>query len=666
MQRYAGRATDDGRIVAYHVRVGDGVGKKVWWERPGGAKGLGGFQLTDLALYGAADLAADASTVVVTEGEKARDSLHARGVAAVGTMTGASAIPCDAALAALLPHETVVLWADNDEPGVSHMNAIAARLKALGHQDVRYITWPGQPPKADAADFTGTDGELSVLVATAVPFDSPPTVDLAALLDAVTETLARYVVLTAAQRDAIALWIAHTHAFGAADSTPYLAIYSPDKRCGKTRLLEVLEGLVAQPWLTGRVSAAALVRKIDAGCPTLLLDESDAAFNGDRDYAEVLRGVLNSGHRRGGCVSVCVGQNSNFVVKDFSAFSPKAIAGIGKLPDTVADRSIPITMRRKGKNEPVERFRYRMVQTVTAVLRAQFETWALAATPRLTVSEPILPPELNDRAGDGWEPLLAIADAAGGSWPLRARTAALELSAGIEVEDESYGVRMLSDIRDVFAEFGDGEYIVASTTLVGLLKGIGEAPWSTWSRGRGLDESSLAKLLRPYDIRPTKKRDSNSTTVRGYETADFEDAWERYLAPRPPCSGEPEQVEHPEQQAFPDSKEVPAEAASESAQSASKEIPNAGSGVSDALLDVRLDEAEQPVASQLSFVPPVPLVPLPAGMEAAAPNGDRALTQASDAEPPTTCYVCGDAVTAVGRAGTGFCEQHLPAALRCV
>jgi hypothetical protein len=182
----------------------------------------------------------------------------------------------------------------------------------------------------------------------------------ARVLDDVAGFIRRFVSLSPEQAFVVALWVLHTHAFDAADSTPYLAITSAEKRSGKTRLLEILELVVARPWLTGRVSAAALVRKIDAEAPTLLLDESDAAFAGDKEYSEALRGILNSGHRRGGKTSLCVGQGSNITFKDFSVFAPKAVAGIGKLPDTIADRSIPIRLERKKPGEGVARFRHRL------------------------------------------------------------------------------------------------------------------------------------------------------------------------------------------------------------------------------------------------------------------------------------------------------------------
>jgi hypothetical protein len=156
--------------------------------------------------------------------------------------------------------------------------------------------------------------------------------ELALALDDVVGFVRRFVVLDEAQADAVALWTAHTHAFAAASATPYLAVTSATKESGKTRLCEALELVVARPWLTSRTTAAALARKVDKLAPTLLLDESDAAFNGDREYAEVLRGLLNSGHRRGGAVSVCVGQGASLDVRDFSTFCPKLIAGIGSLP----------------------------------------------------------------------------------------------------------------------------------------------------------------------------------------------------------------------------------------------------------------------------------------------------------------------------------------------
>jgi len=196
------------------------------------------------------------------------------------------------------------------------------------------------------------------------------------LLDKLRAFIRRFVILSDSQAIELSLWVVHTYAFEAASATPYQNIHSAEKESGKTRLLEVLELLVSTSWLTGRVSAAALVREIDAAHPTLLLDESDAAFGRDKEYAEALREVLNMGHRRGGKATLCVGQGANITTKRFEVFCPKAIAGIGRLPDTVTGRSMPIRLKRKAINEKVERFRRRQIEPEAAELQRMVAAWA--------------------------------------------------------------------------------------------------------------------------------------------------------------------------------------------------------------------------------------------------------------------------------------------------
>lgn len=199
--------------------------------------------------------------------------------------------------------------------------------------------------------------------------------DLARVLDEVTRYIRRYVVVSDPQARACTLWGAHCHVFGAAEATPYLHVTSAVKQCGKTRLFEVLEPIVPAPWLTGRVSAAVLTQKVDCETPTLLLDESDAVFAHRSEYAEALRSMLNTGYRRSGVSSLCVAQGAGLTYRDFSTFCPKALAGIGTLPDTVTDRSIPIALTRRAPHERVDRFRLRDAPRVGAPLRAQLQAW---------------------------------------------------------------------------------------------------------------------------------------------------------------------------------------------------------------------------------------------------------------------------------------------------
>lgn len=226
--------------------------------------------------------------------------------------------------------------------------------------------------------------------------------ELAELLDDVETFVRRYVVFSDDQAAVVALWVAHTHALDAADTTPYLSITSAAMQSGKTRLLEVLNSLVPRSWLTGRITAAVLVRKIDAQGSTLLLDESDAAFKHQGEYAETLRSLLNTGFQRSGIASLCVGQGANLTYKDFHTFSPKAIAGIGSrsLPDTVRDRAIPITLKRKTKTETVERFRQRNAQQQSRPLVQALAAWSREAIPALRDARPAVPNSLSDRAAD--------------------------------------------------------------------------------------------------------------------------------------------------------------------------------------------------------------------------------------------------------------------------
>jgi hypothetical protein len=185
----------------------------------------------------------------------------------------------------------------------------------------------------------------------------------------------RFVVLSAAQADAAALWIAHTHAADASDTTPYFALTSAVMRSGKSRLMEVLELLVRSPLPAANLSDAVLFRVIAARTPTLLLDEADAIFGNKGREREELRGMLDAGWRRGAKAYRMGGANKT-TLEEFAVFCPKAFAGIGSyLPGTLADRSIIVRLDRRTRAEPVERFRRREVGPAASDLRDRIADW---------------------------------------------------------------------------------------------------------------------------------------------------------------------------------------------------------------------------------------------------------------------------------------------------
>jgi hypothetical protein len=221
-----------------------------------------------------------------------------------------------------------------------------------------------------------------------------------------------------------------------------------------------------------------------------------------------------------------VGQGANITFQDFSTFCPKAIAGIGKLPDTVMDRSISIRLKRTTSGEHVERFRLRDLEAEALALRESLAAWCKPIAAKLRDARPDLPSKLTDRQQDGAEPLLAIADAAGGSWPEAARQAFVELCCEGQESDDSTGTILLGDIRQIFDELNAAR--ISSLELANKLAEIETSPWGEWNKGKPLTQAGLARLLRPFGITPHNNR-IGEKTPKGYEYELFEDSFRRYL-----------------------------------------------------------------------------------------------------------------------------------------
>ncbi len=349
------------------------------------------------------------------------------------------------------------------------------------------------------------------------PSPWPQEVHGAEVLGELMATLRRFVVLGEAALVALSLWTLHTYLFDTFWFTPRLAITSPEKRCGKTLVLSLLRQLVAKPLMSANASPAAIFRCVEKVRPTLLIDEADTFLHGKDE----LRGILNSGHQQDGCVLRTAGDDHE--PRAFSTFAPAAIAMIGELPDTLADRSIDVRMARKKPQEKVERLRLDRLGPFEE-LRRRALRWATDSQETLAQADPDVPDELNDRAADNWRALLAIADAAGGDWPALARRAALETATSTD-EDRSARIRLLEDLRGIF---GDGQSKRYSRDLVAQLTQMEDRPWPEWKAGKPLSLRQLARLLEPFGVKPKHLR-IGKTTGRGYEKRDFEEVFERYL-----------------------------------------------------------------------------------------------------------------------------------------
>lgn len=353
-----------------------------------------------------------------------------------------------------------------------------------------------------------------------------PTV--ASLLAEVEAFIGEYVAFPSnAALVAVTLWAAHAHALEGFESTPRLALISPEKATGKTRTLEVLDLLTPNPMHAVNCTSAALFRAVAANRPTLLFDEADTYFGPrtKREHEE-LRGLVNAGHRRGAVAYRVVGEGKSMEVRSFPAFAAVALAGLGDLPDTILDRAVIIRMRRRRvPDEEVAPFRLRKAKPRATAIRDRLAAALEARAEELAEAEPEMPSGITDRPADVWEALLAVADAAGAGWPERARAAAVELEAIRREETPSLGVQLLADIRSLFDAAGEDR--LSSEELCRRLIEGEEAPWGDL-RGRAIDPRGLASRLRPYGVRPHTVRIGESTP-RGYLRDDFSDTWARYL-----------------------------------------------------------------------------------------------------------------------------------------
>ena len=345
-------------------------------------------------------------------------------------------------------------------------------------------------------------------------------------LDRLEEFLREVVILKGDEHYwALTLWIVYAHAVGEFDFSPRLAIWSPEKRCGKSLLLEIVSLLVPSARMTSSISPSALFRLAERDENTVfLIDESDTVFgrNGDRERAEALRGLLNSGFKRGTVITRC--EPPKFDPKDFHVFAPVALAGIGtnSIPETVADRSIVIEMRRKFPHETIREFQSDEIEMLFDPIREKVALYVKIRRQEFRSLRPELPSELNPRARDIWRPFFKIAHTAGAEWIRRANVASIRLSSGeADGDDSSLPLRLLGDIRTIF----EGERM-SSKELMYALEAIEEAPW-----GKGsihLNTHYLARLLRQYGIRP---KPFSGGKVRGYLRKDLEEPWTLYLDP---------------------------------------------------------------------------------------------------------------------------------------
>ena len=360
------------------------------------------------------------------------------------------------------------------------------------------------------------------------PANPEPTAPADTLLTDLRNLIRRYVVLPEMAAEALALWVVHTYTFTLREVTTYIGVVSPEKRCGKTTLLELLAMLANEAVTAANISPAALFRMIEEARPTLIIDEADTFLQGRDEMA----GILNAGYRKSNAYVVRVaegrsrkktgnqGPESSGLVR-FSCWCPKVMAAIGRLPDTLADRCIVITMQRKMPGERCERLR----ELDATTYRQRCGDFVRQHSDAIARARPEIPSALNDRAADIWEPLLAIADLTDGEWPELARKAATKLSASYDDEMTLIGY-FLSDVRNwMVARKTDR---VFTRNLVSSFNSSDQRPWEDLRRGREINEYWLGRKMTELGI-PSKMIRVGQITGKGYLLGEVEAALRRYV-----------------------------------------------------------------------------------------------------------------------------------------
>ena len=346
------------------------------------------------------------------------------------------------------------------------------------------------------------------------PWETP--IDGYELLSALYAVFETHVVLDHNARVACTLWVILTYCYDSFRILPVLAITSPEKRCGKTTLQEILGGLANKTLLASNITPSAIFRTIGKYRPCLLIDEADTFLQGNDE----LRGILNSGHTKKSAFVIRT-NTETLEPERFSTWGPKAISLIGALPDTLSDRSISIKMERKTVSEKVKKVSLGFDDDHLK-LRRMCRRWAVDNAENLKNATPGIPETGNDRATDNWLPLICIADHAGGEWSDMIRMAMLAIEK-VSTEDTIIQT-LLKDIRTIL----DAHDKIFSKELVEKLIAIEDHPWGDWRRGKPITQNGLARQLKPFGILSKTIRIGDDTS-KGYTGEQFVETFSRYL-----------------------------------------------------------------------------------------------------------------------------------------
>jgi hypothetical protein len=329
----------------------------------------------------------------------------------------------------------------------------------------------------------------------------------------------------------ITLWIAHTFYTDTINTTPRLAIISPEYGCGKSRVLEVLQELCFKGEKLDHFTRSYLMRTVDqvrtefGKSPTLLVDELDAVWGRKGDEGEAIRAFVNSGYRDSGFYGITEGEGKNRKATKFRTFSPMALAGKGEIiPESVATRGITIRLQRRKEDQQIENFLSRKGVLVEAEeIREWLTSWADQTAQDLNFN---LEMSVTDRDREVWSPLFMIAELAGEEWVEKAEMALTHYMTSIQDDSVPRERQLLSDTQEIISRLGEDK--IRTATLLSELVSLPDSEWGKLNYGNAITEKYIAKRLKTYGITPRNLR-FGENTFKGYLRFEVEKACAIYL-----------------------------------------------------------------------------------------------------------------------------------------
>jgi hypothetical protein len=472
--------------------------------------------------------------VLVVEGEKDVAAAEALGFIATCNPMGAKKWRDE--YSCLLEGARVVIIADADRAGREHAQQVAASLQGWAASVKIINDLPGSNVK-DLSDFTAIPWprgaaeckELLLNLCSDAPEWRPATG--AELLDAVYNYIRRFAKVSEAQARALTVWVAHTFICRGWGHTSYVHIYSAERGEGKSTVVDVLRALLGVPTVLIRPSMSALYSDVteNPGQPQLI-DEIDKMFTGRNEHDSDIYAFLNAGFQLGRTVPRTNFVGRKRITERFETFCPKVLAGRYEetLDDATRDRCIGIRMEKASWADHVKRWVEKFHLAEGQEIGAKLSMWCESVAEEAWKLDVWCTTAVGQRVIDIWEPLLAIAELAGGNWLESAKSALVELSTGSRAEHDSRGVRLLKDIRAVRDARPPSESIFTSD-LAGALAGMREE-WAEYGRTqKPISPTQIARLLARYEIKSVQVW-IGGKNLHGYHWKQFEKAWETYLS----------------------------------------------------------------------------------------------------------------------------------------